>query len=107
MKSIRICLGSVIPECKWLVRNGGRTQKDFTFFLLLWLGWLRSSMSLIVLSCIRSWKVGTGVAVAEGGKMFLSSNWIGIAFSPKPVSPMNLGVLSVRVFPMMEQEWAD
>ena len=26
MKSIRICLGSVIPECKWLVRNGGRTQ---------------------------------------------------------------------------------
>ena len=64
-------------------------------------------MCLIVLICIRSWKVGTGVAVEGGGKMFLSSNWMGIAFLPKPVSPMNLGVLSVKVLPMMEQEWAD
>ena len=63
-------------------------------------------MCLIVLICIRSWKVGTGVAVEEGGKMFFSSNWMGIALSPKPVRPMNLGVLLVRVLPMMEQECA-
>ena len=36
IKSIRICLGSVIPEYNWLVRNGGSTQKDSTF--LCWFG---------------------------------------------------------------------
>ena len=38
-KSRRICLGSVIPEYSCLVRNGGRTQKDFSFFYCFdWVG---------------------------------------------------------------------
>ena len=70
----RTCLGSLVPEYRWLVRNGGNTQKDLIFFLLFWLVWERSSMSLIVLTSIRSWKVGTGVGVDGGGNIFLSSN---------------------------------
>ena len=37
--------------------------------------------------------------------MLLLSNWIGIAFLPKPVRPMNFGVPLVMVFPIVEWEW--